>query len=76
MSSLWQKTEIFGQGGGEELASKSNVPFLGKIPLEVQVREGGDLGIPSFFLEENSEVKTAFENISKKLAKILSSESS
>ncbi|MEF3244705.1 MAG: Mrp/NBP35 family ATP-binding protein [Caldisericaceae bacterium] len=61
------KTEIFGAGGGEKLALNSNVSFLGKVPLETQVREGGDLGIPSLFLKGNSEVKLAFQEIAKKL---------
>lgn len=61
------KTEIFGSGGGEKLAKDGNVSFLGKVPLETQVREGGDLGVPSLFLEGNSEVKLAFQEISKKL---------
>lgn len=61
------KTEIFGSGGGEKLAKEGNVSFLGKVPLETQVREGGDLGVPSLFLEGNSEVKLAFQEISKKL---------
>jgi len=61
------KTEIFGSGGGEALANAANVPLLGKVPLEVQVRQGGDKGIPSLFLKENTEVKKAFLEIANKL---------
>lgn len=38
--------ELFGRGGGEALAQASGAPFLGKVPLEVAVREGGDRGEP------------------------------
>lgn len=39
-------TEIFGSGGGERLAADAGVPFLGSVPLELAVREGGDAGEP------------------------------
>ncbi|MGB2895440.1 MAG: Mrp/NBP35 family ATP-binding protein [Anaerolineales bacterium] len=38
--------DIFGQGGGESMAQDAGVPFLGTIPIEPAVREGGDLGTP------------------------------
>jgi len=37
---------LFGQGGGQWLAKTSGVPFLGQVPMEPVVREGGDNGIP------------------------------
>ncbi|CAN5215667.1 Mrp/NBP35 family ATP-binding protein [soil metagenome] len=39
-------TELFGSGGGERLAADAGVPFLGSVPLELAVREGGDSGQP------------------------------
>ena len=41
-----EKTAIFSQYGAEEACRKYEVPFLGAIPLELAVREGGDLGKP------------------------------
>lgn len=38
---------IFGQGGGEALANKYDVPLLGRIPIVMSVRESGDKGIPA-----------------------------
>jgi ATP-binding protein involved in chromosome partitioning len=38
--------EFFGEGGGARLAETSGVPFLGSIPLDPQVRIGGDSGQP------------------------------
>ncbi len=38
--------DIFGSGGGEKTANELNVPLLGRIPLEIPLREGGDEGIP------------------------------
>jgi ATP-binding protein involved in chromosome partitioning len=41
-----EATEIFGRGGGERFAAAHGIEFLGGIPLDVTVRQGGDVGIP------------------------------
>ncbi len=38
--------DIFGHGGGEQFAADENLPFLGGIPLDPNVRAGGDEGEP------------------------------
>ncbi|MDD5218719.1 MAG: Mrp/NBP35 family ATP-binding protein [Candidatus Omnitrophica bacterium] len=38
--------DIFGQGGGEKLALESGIPFLAQIPLNREIRQGGDTGNP------------------------------
>lgn len=38
--------DIFGSGGGQAMAEEMGVPFLGQVPLEPAVREGGDAGVP------------------------------
>jgi ATP-binding protein involved in chromosome partitioning len=43
------KYDIFGYGGGERLASETGTPFLGGIPIDPRIREGGDKGIPIVF---------------------------
>jgi ATP-binding protein involved in chromosome partitioning len=40
------RVEIFGHGGGRHEAARTQVPFLGEIPIFVQIREGGDSGTP------------------------------
>src|SRR5947207_13428065 len=37
---------IFGEGGGERLAQEYGVAFLGAVPMGIEVREGGDKGVP------------------------------
>jgi len=39
--------EIFGRGGGERFAAEHGIPFLGGVPLDVTVRQGGDVGVPA-----------------------------
>ena len=41
-----ERTEIFSHGGGEQAAKKFEIPFLGRIPLDPAIREGGDQGRP------------------------------
>jgi ATP-binding protein involved in chromosome partitioning len=41
-----ERSEIFGFGGGERTAQRYEVPLLGQIPLEVSIRQGGDIGHP------------------------------
>ena len=40
-------TEIFGRGGGERFAAEHGLDFLGAVPLDVTVRQGGDVGVPA-----------------------------
>jgi ATP-binding protein involved in chromosome partitioning len=37
---------LFGEGGGAELATALDVPLLGQIPLDLRLRESGDVGVP------------------------------
>ena len=42
-----EATEIFGRGGGERFASEHQLDFLGGVPLDITVRQGGDVGVPA-----------------------------
>jgi ATP-binding protein involved in chromosome partitioning len=66
------RNAIFGQGGGEKLANELGVPFLGTIPIDAAVREGGDGGKP--VVEYNKENDTAhlFAELACQLAAELS----
>ncbi|MDG5774955.1 Mrp/NBP35 family ATP-binding protein [Haloarculaceae archaeon H-GB2-1] len=50
---------IFGEGGGQSLADETEMPFLGEIPLDPAVREGGDAGEP-IVRDPESETGEAF----------------
>jgi ATP-binding protein involved in chromosome partitioning len=41
-----ERLEIFGHGGGSTEAKRKGVPFLGEIPLFMEIRQGGDSGLP------------------------------
>jgi ATP-binding protein involved in chromosome partitioning len=61
--------DIFGSGGGREFADEVEMPFLGEIPLDPAVREGGDSGVP-IVLEEDSETGGAFRAFADETAKM------
>ncbi|MFN2274400.1 MAG: Mrp/NBP35 family ATP-binding protein [Anaerolineales bacterium] len=62
------RMDIFGQGGGERLAEASGVPFLGQIPMDPAVREGGDQGTPIVVTHPDSPVAKAFVKLAAELA--------
>ena len=41
-----ERFQIFGEGGGQELADELDVPMLGKVPLTMPLREQADAGVP------------------------------
>jgi ATP-binding protein involved in chromosome partitioning len=63
-----KRYEIFGAGGGAELAARLNVPLLGQIPLVPSLREGGDTGIPITIAEPDSEAAHAFTSVADAIA--------
>ena len=58
-----KRYEIFGSGGGAELAERLGVPLLGQIPLVPELREGGDVGVPIVVAEPDSEAARAFTDL-------------
>lgn len=67
-----KQTNIFGTGGVEETAKKLSVDFIGRIPLEPRVREGGDSGNPIVAADPTSQTAKEFRNIAAKVAAKLS----
>lgn len=65
---------IFGEGGGERLAEMYHVPFLGKVPLGIDVREGGDKGVPVVVSQPDSPQAVAFRRVSEEVARQVSIE--
>lgn len=60
--------EFFGSGGGEKFAKSRDLPFLGRIPLSANVRQGGDFGRPIVIHEADSEAGRAFRRLSEQVA--------
>ncbi len=64
--------DVFGVGGGEAAAKELNVPFLGRIPLDPAVREGGDMGKPIVISHPDSATAQAFRELARKVAASIS----
>jgi ATP-binding protein involved in chromosome partitioning len=63
-----KRYEIFGRGGGQQLADQLEVPLVGQIPLVTALREGGDEGRPIVATEPDSEAAQAFTAVAEKIA--------
>jgi ATP-binding protein involved in chromosome partitioning len=59
--------ELFGSGGGEELAEELGVPLLARIPLVPALREGGDVGRPIVAVDPDGEVAQVFAALAERL---------
>ena len=63
---------IFGEGGGEREAAKLGVPLLGKIPLDIATRSGGDEGRPVALEDpEQNPVSAAFRQVAEQCARVV-----
>ena len=65
---------IFGEGGGQKLADTYSVPFLGAVPIGIEVREGGDKGVPVVVSHPESPQAEAFRRVAEEVARQVSIE--
>lgn len=60
--------DLFGSGAGEQLAAQTKVDYLGSVPLDAEVRKGGDSGRPVVAVRPDSPAGVAFTTIAQKVA--------
>ena len=60
--------ELFGSGGGADLAATLGVPLLGQVPLVPALREGGDVGTPITVTDPGGEASQAFAALASAIA--------
>lgn len=63
-----ERADIFGSGGGRELATRHAVPFLGEIPLDPRIRVGGGDGAPLVAVEPESAAGQTLRSVASHLA--------
>ncbi|MEK6234680.1 MAG: Mrp/NBP35 family ATP-binding protein, partial [Planctomycetales bacterium] len=66
-----KRYDIFGSGGARRRAGDLNVPFLGEIPININIREMGDAG-QTTQLFDSEEIAQYFQPICTKVAKSIS----
>jgi ATP-binding protein involved in chromosome partitioning len=67
-----EKHELFGRGGGERIARAFGAPFLGQVPLQPNVRMGGDEGQPVVIADPESPAARALINVAGEVARHVS----
>lgn len=58
---------VFGEGGGERMAAEFNLPYLGALPLHMQIREQADSGLPTVAANSTDVLSIMYRDIAKKL---------
>ena len=62
--------ELFGNGGGRQLADELGVPLLGQVPLVAALRQGGDDGVPVVTAEPDGETAGVFRALAESIAEL------
>jgi ATP-binding protein involved in chromosome partitioning len=65
---------IFGEGGGQKLADEYGLNLLGQVPIGLEVREGGDTGVPVVVGSPDSPQAAAFRKAAEEVARHVSIE--
>ena len=68
-----ERSDIFSHGGGEAASKKLDVPFLGEVPIDLKIREGGDAGRPVLVDDSESPQSKVFMNLAEQLVSRISS---
>ncbi len=62
-----EAVDIFKSGGGEAMAKKMDVPFLGRIPIDPAIVRGGDEGLPFIYHQSKTDTGRRFAEIVEQL---------
>lgn len=60
--------DIFGRGGGHDIAKALGVPFLGEIPINSTLRKASDEGVPEVVRDPNSAISKCIFDVTRNLA--------
>ena len=70
-----EEIDIFSKGGAERTAKQFNVPFLGSIELDADIRRGGDTGLPVALAGPESPKAAQFYSVAKQVAELAKAQS-
>lgn len=63
--------ELFGSGGGSELADSLGLPLIASIPLDAEVVKGGDSGLPVVISHPANPASEAFQQIARRVVELV-----
>jgi len=69
-----ERYQLFGQGGGQELADELDVPLLAKVPLTMPLREQSDAGMPLVFIDPDDPAAQAVRHAARGLVAMFPTE--
>jgi len=67
-SKCGHEEHIFGQGGGEKMCQDFGIPFLGALPLDIQIRTEADGGTPTVVADPEGRIASTYKQIARKVA--------
>ena len=67
-SKCGHEEHIFGQGGGEKMCTDFNIPCLGALPLDIQIRSEADSGAPTVVSDPDGRIAAIYKQIARKVA--------
>ncbi|MGH8743965.1 MAG: iron-sulfur cluster carrier protein ApbC [Burkholderiales bacterium] len=67
-SKCGHEEHIFGAGGGEKMCKDYNVEFLGSLPLDINIREQTDSGMPTVVADPDGQISRIYRNIARRVA--------
>ena len=66
-SNCGHEEHLFGEGGGQRMAAQYGVDLLGSLPLDISIREQGDVGRPIMVAAPDSQVADAYRQAARTL---------
>ena len=66
-----KKEDIFGKDGAKNMSEKEKIFFIEEIPLDKEIRESSDRGVPYIFEKRDGLTKDIFLKAAKKINKII-----
>ena len=62
-----ERSDIFGHGGARHEAERLGVPFLGEVPLDMEIREKSDAGLPVVAVAPDGELAKIYRQIAERV---------
>ena len=66
-----EEIDLFGKGGGKKIAEELNVPYLGSIPLDIDMRKAGDEGRPFIIRRGDSPTWACVDKVMEALIRVV-----
>jgi len=66
-----EEIDLFGKGGGKKIAEELSIPFLGAIPLDIEMRKAGDEGRPFIIRRGDSPTWKSVDKVMEELIRVV-----